>query len=382
MASVHPPASAHPPSRDQGLDLLKALSIIAVLLWHLQPIQLVNVQNQVTRNFSYFIDAINQQLFLLAVPLFFVISLHLFLKKANSNSQYLYTRLTTLAKIFTFWTGFHLVFYCVTQLILGEASGVRSLLTQNPIRILIGLYPSLPLVGDSVFYFLFDLMCLVGLAYFYRKVQAGKRKIFSILVIVASTLYFEYLLLTGQSISYYRLDNFFVYVAVADLFTTALSSTTLSSTTVSSIAQTPAKLSNSGIRSYVLGKFKYLSLALFVAFSMQDIILRMMVWETSLYGRASVLYGCLMVLGFIYPMQANLQNNFLLQRLAQNSLGFYALHKYWLYLFLLLANHVDSWAFLLGGVVPIVPLIVSVLVLIATTITIDLLKKTPLQQFL
>lgn len=59
--------------RDAGLDILKAVSITFVLLWHLQPFKFkTETENILTNIPNFIIDKIvNFQILLTAVPVFF-----------------------------------------------------------------------------------------------------------------------------------------------------------------------------------------------------------------------------------------------------------------------------------------------------------------------
>ena len=70
-------------SRDSAIDWLKGISIIFVLLWHFQPIQIdYHVPKFSSEKvLGYAIYLINNYVFCLAVPTFILISLYLFLSK-------------------------------------------------------------------------------------------------------------------------------------------------------------------------------------------------------------------------------------------------------------------------------------------------------------
>jgi hypothetical protein len=345
-------ASSSSSSRDIGLDTLKAFGIISVLFWHLQPIQIYG-EDILSIIIRMLVITINYQLFLVAVPIFFVVSIYLFLKKANSDNRYSFKRLLNLFKLFAFWTGFHLIFYFITQVAIFKTIEFENLISSLDItKVLLGIQPSLPLAGDSVFYFLFNLIFLTALAFMYKQVAQRNRQILSIAIIIIFTIYFEFLSIIGIYINYYRLDNFIVYIAIADIFAT-----------------TPKLLS----------RLKYLYLAIYICFSVQDIIFREMGMIMSIYARGSILYASLVILSFIYPL--NVGENLFIKKLAKYSLGIYAFHKYWQYLIIMFIIQIQSQiSFIRYNT--FIPLLVTFLVIITTAATIFILNKTPLKVFI
>lgn len=59
-------------------------------------------------------------------------------------------------------------------------------------QLITGLEPSLPIVGDSVFYFLFNLICLTILAFLYQIIKSHSfRRIISCIIVLFCLFYFE-----------------------------------------------------------------------------------------------------------------------------------------------------------------------------------------------
>lgn len=162
-------------ARDNRLDTLKAISIIFVLIWHLRPFNFILDKD--THTYIYLIAKIfinlELQLFLTAVPLFYIVSLYLFLIK-NPDIKYFKSRIIKVLKTFLFWSIFHYIFFFT----------VTKQIPKFSWDIIIGLKPSLPLVGDSVFYFLFNLIFLTSLAFLYQKASYKKMIKFLNLIII------------------------------------------------------------------------------------------------------------------------------------------------------------------------------------------------------
>lgn len=83
-------------------------------------------------------------------------------------------------------------------------------------KIIIGLKPSLPIVGDSVLYFLFNLIFLTILAFLYQIIKSDSfRLIISYTIVLFCLLYFEASCLLNFSILYHWLINFVIYIPIA-----------------------------------------------------------------------------------------------------------------------------------------------------------------------
>jgi hypothetical protein len=329
--------------RDLGLDNLKAIAISFVMFWHLQPIRFINSDNQnFTTVLVSLVNVFNWQVTLTAVPIFYIISLYLFFRKSTSIN-YLKKRLINIGTLFIFWTAFHILFTFIATSKLSEFSW----------RVIIGIHPTLPLVGDSVFYFLFDLFFLVILAYLYQRLYPRTRELLNYFIVGFSLIRFELSFFVESKwyyISYYSLENFIIYIPIAF-----------------AIFKDKDKIF----------KFKFFYLATYIIFSLHDILLGVHHYDLGIYNRISLVFGALTLFCFIYPISIN---NWYTQKLAKYSLGLFALHKYWQYILIWLSqqylsnvakfNHFD-----------IKFLIISILAICLTVMTIALLKLTILKYF-
>jgi hypothetical protein len=332
--------------RDNRLDALKAISITFVLIWHLHPISFLidNQTHPIILVVAKIVKDLEVQLTLTAVPLFYLVSLYLFFLK-NQNLEYLQSRLIKLSKIFAFWWIFHNIFLLMVTRQLPDFSW----------EVIIGLKPSLPFVGDSVFYFLFNLIALTTIAFLYTITPDRWLKIISSIVIIFSLIYFEAVSIVNSDISYHWLSNFIIYIPLAYY-----------------LANNPNQIF----------KFKLLYLIAYILFSLHDIYLRNFGYSTSIYGRVSIVCGALTIFCFIYSSQ--IPENWYVQKLAKYSLGLFALHKYWQFLIVLLMNHYRVGVFtnLLGIPLNLILLLVGFLVVLLTVATIYLFKLTTFKQFI
>jgi len=76
-------------NRDYRLDMLRAISISLVLLWHLQLFRFKMMPgSRIGIVLRYALDIFNYQVSLVAVPVFVLVSLFLFYSKALENFAY------------------------------------------------------------------------------------------------------------------------------------------------------------------------------------------------------------------------------------------------------------------------------------------------------
>ncbi|MEH2026559.1 acyltransferase family protein [Nostoc sp.] len=333
--------------RNNSLDTLKALSIAFVFLWHLRPFQfIVNGHTHITVFiFAQILRDLELQLSLTAVPIFYIVSLYLFFQKSD-GVEYFQKRITKLIKIYLFWVVVQNIFFIIATREFPNFSW----------QLITGLQPSLPLVGDSVFYFLFNLICLTILAFLYQLIKSdSSRKIISFTIGIFCLCYFEASSLLNIGIPYHWLINFVIYVPIAFY-----------------LAKFPDKVLS----------FKFYYLIAFILFSFHDIYLRISGYYPSIYGRIAIICGAMTIFCYVNSRK-EIKENFLVQQLSKYSLGLFSLHKYWQYLFFLLINNykIGIDIGVLGTPLSTIFLIQGFFVVFFTVLSIYLLKLTPLKQF-
>lgn len=327
--------------RDKGLDTLKSISITFVLILHLHPIIFIGQNDDNIINFlNSLVKTLELQVARTAVPTFFIVSLYLFFLK-NPNTDYLKKRLTNLCKIFSFWTAVQLIF----------ATIVNGKLPDFSWKIIIGVDPSLPLVSDSVLYFLFNLIILSILAFLYQNINSYNRVLVSYGIVISSALFFELFGLLKLHNPYYFIGNFIIYIPIAFALV--------------------------NYKDQIL-RLKLYYLIAYIMFSVHDVILRQSNSNLEYYGRLSIVFGTLTLFCFIYPL--SIKDNFYILNLSKYSLGLFTIHKYWQYIFIWLTN---IYAVSLPKGIPfdIISLVLSILVVLFTSITIKLLSLTKIKQF-
>lgn len=340
------PRAAHGPApelvagahrqRDHRLDILRGVAVVLVLLWHLQP--LGRFHGAGMTRFTY---VANWQVSLVAVPVLFTLSLYLFALHGGDGA-YLLRRCRRLAVL----VGFYFVAQIVVYVALEHrwpALGLHQLVMGGP---------SLPLVGDSIFYFLTDLLALTVLMWLYLRLPGKARVALGVAVVAGSAAYFELRSFGLAALPYYHVLNFVVYVPVA------------------------YALGRSAVR---LQRWFWLLAGLYVASTIQDLLLNGPFSLThdggggQMYGRLSLVAGALVLL--LAVQRVRLPRAAALEAAGRYSLGVFALHKWvWLGVALIAARvHAGVETSRLA------PVFIAAVVIPSTAALVALLRRRPLR---
>lgn len=330
-------------SRETGLDIIKAVSIVLVLIWHLQPVTKNTFpEGGIAAMYGWpAMDFFYRFISLLAVPSFICVSLYIFTKKSLISEDYWKKRLMRLVQIFLFWTCIQFIFYLL-------AGGSLPL----PLNAIIPSGgPALPSGQASVFYFLFVLIICTILTALFLKLTDTLKWITSVAIIVLSCLHFAFSPVYRFSIDTMAMENYYIYIPIAYCL---------------------VKYQSQFIRCRTLFIFGYL-----LAIYYEEFVVGISV---SAYGRLSILLG---VLSFIAIC---LTAKFALHRpaafLSRYSLGIFALHMYCSYIVIKLAAMIIHQ----GQIPPSRTLLESVMIfgatLIFTFLAVYLLDKTRMRIYI
>jgi len=208
----------------------------------------------------------------------------------------------------------------------------------------------LPTVGDSVFYFLVNLLLLTALAWPFALLPERWRTIVDLAVIVASGVLFEVLVFSNWSLPYYSPLNFLVYIPLADLilrYRTGLS------------------------------RWFWVTVAGFAVLACQDMLL-LSPWGFSLhsayaevYARPTIALGALCLISAF--QRFNIPRVKALELAGQYSLGLFVVHKWVWYLVALLAAHIAAST----HVEYFVPIAVAALTIGVSCLLVAFLSRTP-----
>jgi hypothetical protein len=310
-------------SRDSAIDWLKGISIIFVLLWHFQPIQIeYHVPKYASEKvLGYVIYLVNNYIFCLAVPTFILISLYLFLSKIQKLSftegkKNLIDRSIRVVSLYFFYVAVQFGLFFAFQKFLPDFSvsafsfpnqnvgsnDIYSLIISN----LFSGGPPLPIISYSVLYFLFDLAILTIVAFGFNKVfppNSKPTRALSLIIITASIVLFEASPLISNKIYAHQLENFILYVPIAAF--------------------------------WARDKSKFLShrkiyLAGYLLFIVHDIFLERYNLRGEMYSRTSMVFGALAFISFTYHYFSKniLSLHSSVKFMSAHSLGIFAIHKY------------------------------------------------------
>jgi len=304
--------------RDYSLDILKAIGIILVLCWHFQPFDITAprlLDYHIRAIFREGIKAFYLQITLLGVPTFILISMYLYFKRLDERRfQYTKTRLLHLINIFVFWVS-------VQILVVYIADIPKSIPFSEQMKILLGSLslwgifleggPRMAFVGgSSVFYYITTLFLLTILATLYWMLAkipwAGIST--GLVIVIGSLIFFEYQSLNGTVFSLLDLRTFAIYIPIAYYL----------------------KFSEGKFYKSLL----FFLLAGYVAFSVQDYLLRKQELFNNVYLRASIAFGATTLfyaVKHLWHGKISKATSFL----SVNSLGIYATHKYFQYISIL-----------------------------------------------
>jgi hypothetical protein len=282
-------------TREAGIDILKAICIMLVVVWHCQPFRgsmfpgdqaLMQTVRQVIHFFYFNIS-------LLAVPSFIFVSLYLFIGKMSEFGDYWKKRFLRLAQIYVFWVGVQFIIYLLLGggLPLPLKTIVRSGGPDLPVG---ALMPPVP----SIFYFLFALIMCTILAFLFLKLPEKLKLPVAFVVIAASVLYFFVAAAWTVSIDTRSMKNYYIYVPAAYLMYR--------------------------YKERII-KFRWPFFICFVALIAVETTLG---WRTPPYGRLSIFCGSLFLMSvFVSGWTKACRPVSLLSRY---SLGIFALHGYFM----------------------------------------------------
>jgi hypothetical protein len=313
--------------REPRLDRLKAIALAFVLVWHLHPIYVDNVR--AIRAVVHYFDF---EISLTAVPTFILVSLYLFYPKASAGGRALLRRLWRLTSIFLFWTAVQTALYVANH---------RALPVMDWPLIRLG-GPSLPIIGGSVFYYLFVLIVLTAAAWLFAQIPEPWRKVMGALIVAASLAWFEWCYFHGRAIQYWQLENFVLYVPIAFY-----------------------------LRSLV--RYRYFFFAAYLLSAARDLYFGHV--DDCVYARATVLFGALTLYSFVKS------GGRAAAWIAGYSLGLYAVHKYWQWALYALKGDRSLNVVAGGAVIHVAALLIFVGTLVLTFATVALAARTPLKRF-
>jgi fucose 4-O-acetylase-like acetyltransferase len=159
-------------TRDFRIDALRGIAIILVILHHLQP----------WRGFhSTYLWLFYTEATCLGVPLFYLVSLYLLAQRADRGVMYFVHRILRLALLYVLFAATQAIVYVLIHH--ARPHGLRNMFYNGG--------PGLPIVGQSVFFFLFDLIVLVAVMWVYLKLPGRARTVVGVAIVAGTAVLFE-----------------------------------------------------------------------------------------------------------------------------------------------------------------------------------------------
>lgn len=219
----------------------------------------------------------------------------------------------------------------------------------------------MPLVGSSVFYFLFVLIILSVFAYLFFKFKKYKITTYiEILLVIVSLIIFEVKNLKASGYSYWKIENFLIYIPLAHF----------------------------SLKHTIPSRYLFFLYLGFFLFSCQDFIIRKTGYPMGGYAKISVVFGSMALFHTLLNLKANRTPSKVIYFLSTFSLGIFALHKYWQLFTLQVApkiyflSHLPS-DFAMGGlIVDLKILVMSIFTVCFTILSVVILNRTPIRKFI
>jgi fucose 4-O-acetylase-like acetyltransferase len=346
--------------RDARLDIAKALAISFVLFYHLKPLRLEKSSSLLIGTIDILLKGIYVHITLFAVPLFILVSLYLFYQKIEySSGKYIVKRINRLAEVYLFWTFCQFAMYYGNLFLKSIQNDSVNYSISIPLsRLLVQGGPPIPIVGGSVFYFMFVLLVLVFFSFVYslmRKLRV--MHIYAGVVIAISfMIYFEFINLNGGRLPYWRIDNFLIYIPISYFI---------------------YKQENENLKRYI-----YLFWFGFIVFFVQDIFIRNLGYNTGPYSRLSIVFGSVSIFSSILLMK-NIKASPIAFFLSKYSLGIFATHKYMQFIVIISLQYlgVAKQIYIAGFPVEFRSLIIAILSFLLVSFVVLIMYRTPLKRF-
>lgn len=342
--------------RDRRLDTLKGIAITMVVLLHTGPIRFVAPGHGVAgpgrgligTPLAFALGLTYRTVLELAVPMFLLVSLSLYVVRSKGRPKYFTQRLVRLIELLGFWLVVQYTLFVVVQHRMPPLD-LKTLRLGGP-----------PLVGygsGTVLYFLVDLIALVAVCelavVIAQRAGATAERIVAIALIALPLAWFLACPFIGQRVEYWALVSFLPYCGVVLLL--------------------------NGDLDLLVPKGWWFA-AGFVAFSVLDVweVLNLHGWSLETladYGRVSVVLGALALSAFILAVVPPSKP---LVLLGEYSLGIFVLHPIF---HLLVQQFVPYHEFVTSLGTIRIAAERTVFTLVLTLATVWVLAKTPLRRF-
>lgn len=291
------------PSRDTRLDFAKGLVKTFVLYAHLHPldITLTAASGLILKGLAFGIKQFYWQGILIVVPTFLLVGFYITYNKLEQyGTPYLWKRVWRLVQVTLFWVVLQFSAYFALKAYFGQPLT----LNDDAWHLLFLGGPNLPLVQGSVFYYFIVLIILTFPAYLFYATRNIRwfAPVVGGAIFIATIIYLEARNLQGRGLPYWHIEQFFAYVPLAYF-----------------------------LRSRTKEQRRKLVLplaALWLLFSVQDVVIRQSGGNPNVYSRVSLIFGSAAFVSWLLSKET-IRTPGWLMFFSVYSLGLFAIHKFW-----------------------------------------------------
>jgi hypothetical protein len=299
-------------NRDTRLDFAKGLVKTFVLYAHLHPydITLTESSSLFFKGLAFALKQFYWQGILIVVPTFLLVGFYITYNKLEQyGTPYLWKRLIRLVQVTVFWVALQFAAYYALVAVLGKPYSFQ--LKADAWHLFLQGGPNLPLVQGSVFYYFIVLIILTFPTYLFHITRNIKwfAPLVGGAVFIATVAWLEARNLNGKGLSYWRIEQFFVYVPLAYF-----------------LRNRPPEQRR---------KLFPIFTVLWLIFSIQDVIIRQSGGNINVYSRVSLIFGSAAFVSWLLSRETVYTPKWIIF-FSIYSLGLFAVHKFWQALFIIL----------------------------------------------
>jgi hypothetical protein len=300
------------PLRDTRLDFAKGLVKTFVLYAHFHPLDITLTESSSLfwKGLAFAIKQFYWQGILIVVPTFLLVGFYITYDKLEQyGTPYLWKRVWRLIQVTIFWVALQFAAYYALVAHLGKPYSFA--FKQDAMHLFLQGGPNLPLVQGSVFYYFIVLIGLTFPAYLFHVTRNIKwfAPVVGGAIIIVTIIYLEARNLRGRGLPYWHIEQFFAYVPLAFFLR-------------SRTKEQRRKL------------FPIFT-ALWLIFSVQDVIIRQSGGNPNVYSRISLIFGSAAFVSWLLSRDSIRTPRWILF-FSIYSLRLFAIHKFWQALFIIL----------------------------------------------
>ncbi len=341
------------PARDTRLDFAKGLVKTFVLYAHLHPfdITLTATSGLILKGLAFGIKQFYWQGILIVVPTFLLVGFYITYDKLEQyGTPYLWRRIWRLIQVTVFWVVLQFAAYYALVAYLGKP--YRFDFQADALHLFLQGGPNLPLVQGSVFYYFIVLIMLTFPAYLFYATRNIKwfAPVVGGAIFIVTLIYLEARNLQGKGLPYWHIEQFFAYVPLAYF-----------------------------LRSRTKEQRRKLVVpftALYLVFSVQDVIIRQNGGNPNVYSRVSLIFGSAAFVSWLLSKET-IRTPGWLMFFSVYSLGLFAVHKFWQALLIIMITPLGLSSYIQP--LNLETITIAVLTTVLSVVTVYYMGKTKLR---